>query len=198
MADPEENAISRDARREIHQQPCAASCFLLQSDTVDAVHVSDRGHVDGQVENALRALLLFHGTCHIPCAHITSELYQGVRETHGGGLAKRLGRERSQDHAGQRADPAASSSSTLRCSCSSIASFIASSRSFAARLSKTSWPSCYWGRYYIFFDPEQSPVCEIVLSIYLLTGTLSFILSWPACAVSLHRLPCMRADNSKY
>lgn len=74
---------------------------VLQSDTVDAVHVSYSGHIQGPTQNAWRILLLQHGTCHVLRADVTGRSYQGMHEALAGGLAKRTGHERSQNHVGQ-------------------------------------------------------------------------------------------------
>lgn len=74
---------------------------ILQSDTVDAVYVSDHGHVQEPTQDDRRAMLLYHGTCHVLHADIAGESYQGMHETLTRGLAKRTGRERSQNHVGQ-------------------------------------------------------------------------------------------------
>lgn len=66
---------------------------VLQSDTVDAIYVSDHGHIQKSIEDDWRALLLYYGTCHVLHADITGGSYQGMHETLAGGLAKRTGRE---------------------------------------------------------------------------------------------------------
>jgi len=75
---------------------------VLQSDTVDAVHDSDRGHADRQTQDVRRSLLLQYGAYLILCAHVIRNSYRGMREACEGGLAKRPERKRSQDHAGKR------------------------------------------------------------------------------------------------
>lgn len=74
---------------------------VLQSDTVDAVYVSNHGFVQEPNQDDRRTLLLHNGTCHVLYADITGGSHQEVHEALARGLAKRTRRERSQNHVGQ-------------------------------------------------------------------------------------------------